>query len=341
MQANYTHRLVAVLLAGNWFLLGCSSPRNPPPAPAAAAPTARAETPPPVALTLPPVPPMPPAPVRRRPAPVAAAATPAPAPVTATPAAATPLAPGDALAWDAVTKEQDTKPGQLSAEFFFAVTNISTSDVVIHHVQTSCGCTVAKLPSQPWVLKPQENGKINVTVDLRGKPVGTMFKTITAFFTNSTTKALTIKVTIPDSPEMARQRNQQMALQDRQKVFKDDCARCHAQPTQGKTGKELFAAACGICHEAEHRASMVPDLRAMNHSTDRIYWKQWIITGKPGTAMPGFSKEQGGPLTAEQIDSLADYLDGSIAHTPAPATTAQLVVPKPRPLSPAPASVAK
>jgi mono/diheme cytochrome c family protein len=220
-------------------------------------------------------------------------------------------------------KDMEAKPGQMSADFFFSATNISTSDVVIDHVQTSCGCTVAKLPSQPWVLKPQDNGKINVTVDLRGKPVGTLFKTVTVFFTNQTSKPLTVKVNIPDNPENARLRNQQRATADRQKVFKDDCAHCHADPTRGKTGKELFAAACGICHEAEHRASMVPDLHAMNHSTDRIYWKQWISTGKVGSAMPGFSVEQGGPLSAEQIDSLVDYLDSTIPHNP-PAATAQL-----------------
>src|SRR5258708_2434968 len=94
-----------------------------------------------------------------------------------------PAPSGELLAWDAVLKEQETKAAQTSADFFFSVTNISASDVVIDRVQTSCGCTVAKLPSQPWILTPHADGKINVSVDLHGKS-GTFFKTITVFSTN-------------------------------------------------------------------------------------------------------------------------------------------------------------
>src|SRR3954447_7634250 len=146
-----------------------------------------------------------------------------------------PAPAADLLAWDAVLKEQETKPTQTSADFFFSVTNISTADVVIDRVQTSWGCTVAKLPSQPWILAPHADGKINVSVDLHGKS-GTLFKTITVFSTNTVPKNLTVKVVIPENPEMARSRNQQMASADRQAVFKNDCSKCHVEPTHGKTG---------------------------------------------------------------------------------------------------------
>jgi cytochrome c553 len=227
------------------------------------------------------------------------------------------------FAWDAVQKEVDAQSGDHEAKFFFNVTNISSSDAVIDHVTTSCHCTVAKLPSQPWVLKPHEDGRINGTVDIVGKS-GTVFKTLTVFLADAKTKMvtgetkmLTVKVIIPNDPAMQRLRNQQMAMVDRERVLKDaDCIHCHVDPTRGKTGKELFAAACGICHESEHRATMVPNLHALNHSTDRIYWKQWITTGKPGTLMPGFGAEVGGPLTPEQIDSLAEYLWETIPHDP-------------------------
>ncbi len=231
----------------------------------------------------------------------------------------------DPVSWDALMKEQQTTPGQASADFFFSVTNISPSEVTIERVQTSCGCTVARLPSQPWVLKPHDDGKINVSVDLRGKS-GTLFKTITVFFSNSVPKQLTVKVVIPDSPEMQRIRNQQMAMANRQMVFQGDCARCHFEPTRGKTGKELFAAACGICHESDHRATMVPNLHALNHSTDRIFWRQWISGGKVGTLMPAFSNAQGGPLSNEQIESLVEYLWETIPHDPQPIPAKQAAV---------------
>lgn len=42
------------------------------------------------------------------------------------------------------------------ASFVFAVTNRSAEDVTISFINTSCGCTAGRLPSSPWVLKPDE-----------------------------------------------------------------------------------------------------------------------------------------------------------------------------------------
>jgi len=73
------------------------------------------------------------------------------------------------LVFDAELKEYHAKAGETNANFFFSVTNISSTNVLIQGVQTSCGCTVAKLPSRPWVLPAHSDGKFDVTVDLRGK----------------------------------------------------------------------------------------------------------------------------------------------------------------------------
>ena len=210
------------------------------------------------------------------------------------------------LVYDAELKEYHAKAGETNANFFFSVTNISSTNVLIQGVQTSCGCTVAKLPSRPWVLPAHSDGKFDVTVDLRGKS-GTITKTL-GVTTSFAVKLLYVKVIIPDSPEAVRVRNLQMAQADRQGVFKNDCAKCHVEPTRGKTGAELYAAACGICHEAEHRATMVPDLHAAKVPTDAEYWRNWITNGKAASLMPAFSADQGGPLSREQIDSLMEYL---------------------------------
>ena len=100
----------------------------------------------------------------------------------------------------------------------------------------------------------------------------------------------------------------QLAMADRQAVFKNDCASCHVAPAVGKKGEQLFAAACSICHEAPHRATMVPDLHALKFTPTKDYWHNWISNGKPGSLMPAFAQAQGGPLTDEQIESLAEYL---------------------------------
>jgi len=105
-----------------------------------------------------------------------------------------------------------------------------------------------------------------------------------------------------------RQRNMMMALADRQAVFRNDCASCHATPAMGKSGKALYDAACGICHDAPNRATMVADLRALPPHPDREYWLKWITLGRPGSLMPSFAQAESGPLNDEQIDSLVDFL---------------------------------
>jgi mono/diheme cytochrome c family protein len=227
------------------------------------------------------------------------------------------------LVWDAEAKEVAVKPGETNAHFVFNLTNRSPEEVSIDQVRTSCGCTVAKLPKLPWKLPPGTNGQIEVAMDLRGKR-GALTKMVYVH-TSAGVKNLTVKASIPDAAAGmtgSRGRNLQIASADRQAVFKNDCAECHAKPAANKQGKELYSAACGICHEAEHRAAMVPDLKNLNRSTDRIYWKVWITQGKVGSLMPAFAQSAGGPLSAEQINSLVDYLAEAIPSRPASAPAA-------------------
>ena len=220
--------------------------------------------------------------------------------------------PDGVLVWDEVNKEYHAKAGELTAPFSFAVTNASTEEVVINWVRPSCGCTVAKLPPPPWKRAPGPGGTIDLDVDLKGKH-GILSKYVSVD-TSRGQKMLGIKVHIPAAGQMAggmdaRMKNMQLAMADRQVVFRGECASCHSTPAIGKMGGELFAAACAVCHDTPHRATMVPDLKALTVSPTKEYWKHWITHGKPGSLMPAFSQEQGGPLTPEQIESLAEFLD--------------------------------
>ncbi len=145
---------------------------------------------------------------------------------------------------------------------------------------------------------------------------GVVFKTVT-FNTDKGIKTLMLKVTIqpppppavaPATSSMNRERNQELAKQDRQAVFKGECARCHVEKVKGKLGQELYVTACGICHEAEHRATMVPDLHAIKQDTNPDFWRTWIARGKPGSLMPAFAQSEGGPLNDAEINSLVQYL---------------------------------
>lgn len=218
-----------------------------------------------------------------------------------------------AIVFDPPTRTYRAKPGEESAVLTFRVTNVSAEEVVIHDVYTSCGCTVPTLPSQPWVLAPGAGGNLDLTISLRGK-VGTLVKTAT-LETRRGSRVLTFQVVMPSPPldREARERNRQLASADRQAVFQGDCARCHVPPALGRTGEALYQSACGVCHEAGHRASMVPDLATLDHPVD---WKTMIAAGRPGTLMPAFAEELGGPLSRAEIESLAAYLGARFASAP-------------------------
>jgi mono/diheme cytochrome c family protein len=213
--------------------------------------------------------------------------------------------PPHPLVWDAMEKSLAVKPEGGEAKFEFRVTNKSNQPVEIVQIQPSCGCTVAELPSTPWILAPGAEGAFTAVVDYRGK-YGKFSKTLMVH-SGGGSQRLTVEIDIQETEEARRARNQQLAAVDRQGVFRGDCASCHVLPTIGKSGADLFVTACGICHLASHRASMVPDLAVAREPRDAAYWEKWIIEGKEQTLMPGFGAKRGGPLTAAQIASLVEY----------------------------------
>ena len=60
----------------------------------------------------------------------------------------------NAIAWTTQSQQYQAKPGEIEAKFRFGLTNVSKETVTIVGVHTSCGCTVAQLPSQPHSLVP-------------------------------------------------------------------------------------------------------------------------------------------------------------------------------------------
>jgi mono/diheme cytochrome c family protein len=230
------------------------------------------------------------------------------------------------LVFDSETKTYDAKAGEASAPFVFNLTNVWTNEIVMERTATSCGCTVAKLPEQPWHLKPSAHGEIKVTVNLAGKPPGLTQKEVTVF-TSVGVRLLTVKVNIPfvAMTEAQRKANAEKAVKDRQSIFHrgatedDNCAACHIDKGLGKSGPVLYAADCGICHDSPHRATGVPDLKAVAgiKETSFNYWKEWISDGgKVGSMMPAFAMTRGGPLGEAEINSLAAYLTQFVSRHP-------------------------
>jgi len=233
--------------------------------------------------------------------------------------------PTNVLAFDSEAKEYNAKVGETEVPFSFFVTNVSVGVVIVQSVHTSCGCTIAQLPTQPpWSISPGTSGEIKVKMDVRGKS-GQITKTVSLNTTHGI-KILTatVKVPMPDmmttTPE-ERQRNLLIARQNRQSAFRGDCARCHFAPSVGKVGEALYKDVCAVCHEAKNRASMVPDLRNPKRPATREYWADIIMFGKKDSLMPAFSIANGGILNDDQIFSLVEYMVGPFQKSP-PANSA-------------------
>jgi mono/diheme cytochrome c family protein len=202
-----------------------------------------------------------------------------------------------------------------ATNFMFWFTNTSTTDIFITHTESSCDCTVAKLPSQPWMILPGESFSLDVKMNLMGRH-GRVTKEVLVV-TSHGSHILKVHADIPLTPApfnvavSARQQDVAVARKDRQAVFQGSCAACHALPTVDRTGEALFAKACGICHLSRQRADFVPDLATLKHPTGSDYWRNWITHGKEGTLMPAFARSARGILDTNQIESLVEYLLGA------------------------------
>lgn len=306
--------LIASIVCTSLFLAGCAAEKKeksftsfPPESKTTAAAPVVPFTPTPEPFPTPPPPP------------------PAPAPAAPAPVASFADLPPTIVAWDAMDKAVTVNAGEAMAKFEFAFTNISAAPVTIVAVTPSCSCTAVQLPPMPWKIDAGSSSNIHVNVNLAGKS-GTVIKTV-AFATDKGTKHLLVRTTIQPAPAnvaMApgmREQNQQLALSDRQAVFRGDCARCHADVAKGKQGKELYLAACGVCHEAEHRATMVADLHIPKQERNEEYWRNWITNGKQGSLMPAFAISEGGILDEAQVASLVDYLMKNMPTKPGQTTT--------------------
>ncbi len=229
------------------------------------------------------------------------------------------LPAGPTLVFDAETNECHATAEQESAEFTIHATNVWTNTIVIEGFYPSCHCTVAEMPAEPWVLLPGASGKLTARVDLTDEEEGTVTKTLT-LLTSVGERVLTLQVVVappsrpPGTPltEAERKAAMEKAAADGKAIFKGDCATCHVEKARGLLGKELYAAACGICHDSPQRASFVPDLHGLKQATNLDYWKGIIVHGKPHTVMPGFGGAEGGPLSEMQVLSLAEYLEKAL-----------------------------
>ncbi|MDH3307479.1 MAG: c-type cytochrome [Acidimicrobiia bacterium] len=87
-------------------------------------------------------------------------------------------------------------------------------------------------------------------------------------------------------------------------------ARVEQMESQAASGADIYDFNCSSCHGSEGRGGTAPALAAEQFlgmvSDDQIV--QFVSLGTPGSEMVGYSIDNGGPLTSQQIRAVAVYL---------------------------------
>lgn len=196
----------------------------------------------------------------------------------------------------------DHKPLKYTLQF----ENLGTVKISDLSFTTSCGCTTL-VPSAKSI---PAGGKVIVSVlsDLTGKR-GAITKDVVAKFKKdgkSYTREFTLNFKVRKD---IKAHGTQKLLKD--VLFNEKCGSCHAVPAKGKYGKDLFKAICIFCHGENAQGAFGISFTNVNYykSFDKEKVRKVITHGMPQGEMPGFSKEHGGPLDHEQIESLIKFLD--------------------------------
>lgn len=193
----------------------------------------------------------------------------------------------------------------------FVLYNKGGKTLRIADVQTSCGCTLAKISKQN--IAPGDFSKIHVELDTSIK-LGKVRKEITVISNDPERPRLSLFLTGNVLPKKMQGHAQiTLKAQDPLVLFKGDCATCHVKPGIGKTGKALFLADCAMCHgvNAQGNGSAGPSLLNLDYEREESLKmiRSVIAEGSPHSPqMPPFSEAKGGPLSDDQIDSLVNFL---------------------------------
>jgi len=183
-------------------------------------------------------------------------------------------------------------------ETSFPVRNAGDEDLVLLEATTPCGCT-AVLPEKT-VLAPGESSKIDVTYDSAAR-AGEVTRIITVRSNDPKQPVVELKVVAEVDASM------HAGFEAGETLFGPKCGECHYDPAKDLMGQPLYDAVCFFCHGKERQGKTAPALAAYPDSADP-YLVEMIARGRSGTEMPGFARDQGGPLDPDQVDSLVRLL---------------------------------
>lgn len=87
---------------------------------------------------------------------------------------------------------------------------------------------------------------------------------------------------------------------------RQEAARLRQQNEAAERGATLYDSVCATCHGVQGEGIVGPALRGTQ--LDDATLQKFIARGVPGTAMPPWGKEEGGPFHKEQVKDLATFI---------------------------------
>jgi hypothetical protein len=187
----------------------------------------------------------------------------------------------------------------------FQIQNKGGSTLVIKEAKPTCDCTTVKLDKTE--VPGGKSTDLEVTVDTTMK-MGEIKKEILISTNDPLHSQSKVTVIAQVDPHAG------MSAIGPSKLFSAKCGVCHVTPGIGKLGEDLYLADCAMCHgfRADGKGAPAPSLVGGNLEDKAVRASLREITAFGNktnpTAMPGFIKEKGGPLTGAEIDSLVEYL---------------------------------
>jgi len=189
----------------------------------------------------------------------------------------------------------DIKEGE-AAIATFLIRNNSSQSIELVDIQASCGCTAAEPDS--YTIASGGFTQLKVAVDTSAKQFDIKKSVHVTDSLGNTAKAILV-FNVVENPH----------LQTSGKIkgiFDGQCASCHFEPLVNVLDpKKLYDVGCAMCHGANAEGAYAPSLQGL---TSLATMKHAIAHGTGKRQMPGFADVNGGPLTYEQIEDLAEWL---------------------------------
>ncbi|PIW51373.1 MAG: succinate dehydrogenase [Zetaproteobacteria bacterium CG12_big_fil_rev_8_21_14_0_65_54_13] len=177
---------------------------------------------------------------------------------------------------------------------FLRVRNAGEQMENIVSVTTSCGCSVAE-PAQN-LLMPGGFTQVKITVDTFAKQ-DDVRKWVELTDGQGRRSRAWLSLDVKANPHMAT---------TSRTIFDGQCGSCHFAPAAGKqTGPAIYRAVCVMCHGEKGQGAYAPKLTGHKNSS---LLAGLISAGTGSQHMPGFAREQGGPLTPDQVAALSQWL---------------------------------